>query len=114
MEDPPEPISWEGFGVALSALRERSGMTMVQLSAASNALDGTAVSVSYISRLSHDLERPTPVVIRRLAAALRVRPEYFLAYRLAQARAELDETGPGGVEHAARRLRDYRSEHDRW
>lgn len=107
MHGSSEDLSWESFGVALTRLRGAAGFTVRQLAERSRDLDGTGVTSGYISRLSHDTDRPSPIAIERLAHALDVAPQYFLAYRLAQARSELDECGPAGVEGAARQLRIY-------
>lgn len=102
-----DDLSWESFGVALTRLRGAAGYTVRKLAERSRDLDGTGVTSGYISRLSHDMDRPSPIAIERLAHALGVPPRYFLAYRLAQARSELDECGPAGVKGAARQLRAY-------
>ena len=48
--------------------------------------------------------RPTIVLMRAVAEALGEPPQVFMEYRLAIARSLLDETGPGGLESAARYL----------
>ena len=90
------------------ALRDLLGdeISLRRLSAESRA-DGPGISAPYLSRLLKGSDAPTLAVIRTVAGALGVEPTHFLEYRLASARAMLDEFGPGGAEAAAANLERF-------
>lgn len=90
------------FPEAFAELRAARGVSLRTLNADTKALDasGKGLSPAHLSRLSNGRERPSPAAIALIARALLVAPEYFAEYRLAEARALLDERGPGGLETA--------------
>lgn len=98
-------VSWDSFGVAFSALRQRSSMTLADVADALNDRYGETVTVPHLSRVGRDITRPGTELIVRIAALFDVPPEYFLHYRLAQARASLDDRPPGSIEKAVESLR---------
>ena len=70
-------FSKEPFGGTVERLMDEQGVTYRQLAAR------TGLSAGYLNHLVHG-NRPVPSndVIRRLAEALEVEPEYFREYRL--------------------------------
>lgn len=90
------------------ALRELLGdeISLRRLSAESRQ-SGPGISAPYLSRLLKGIDAPTLDVIDTVSGALGIAPAHFLEYRLACARAMLDEYGPGGPEAAAANLRRF-------
>jgi transcriptional regulator with XRE-family HTH domain len=94
------------FAAALTGLKQERALTFRELHEATQAADptGKGLSGTHISRLCNGAEPPSPSTIALLADALRLPPRYFAEYRLAEARALLDERGPGGLPGALRQL----------
>jgi transcriptional regulator with XRE-family HTH domain len=94
------------FGEALAEFKRERGLTFRDLHEATQAADpsGRGLSGTHISRLCNGAEPPSPSTIALIAKALRLPPAHFAEYRLAEARALLDERGPGGLSAALRQL----------
>jgi transcriptional regulator with XRE-family HTH domain len=92
------------FGQA--ATRLKGELSLSQLSRLTRQVDpdGRGVSVAYLSTVVNGHERPSPRVMRLVAEIFGKRPNYFAEYRLASARALLDERGEGGLMGALDRL----------
>lgn len=91
----PEP---EPFGDRLRRLRDARGISRSQLSRATVAVDpeGTGLPEITIKQLERGNRlQPRPHTMELLAAALDVLPAEFPEYRLALARAALDEQTVG-------------------
>jgi transcriptional regulator with XRE-family HTH domain len=78
----------------LNDLRKQAGMTLEDVSFAIRD-HGGRISAGAISQFERGAARPTPATIEYLAAALGVAPHAFAEYRLAQARAQIDERAVG-------------------
>ena len=91
-------FSSEGFGAAIERLMNEQAVTYRGLAASSG------LSAGYLNHLVHG-NRPVPSndVIKRLADALDVGPEYFCEYRLRVITARLERM-PDLVDRLYRRL----------
>jgi transcriptional regulator with XRE-family HTH domain len=91
-------FSTEAFGPAIERLMNESATTYRGLAAK------TGLSAGYLNHLVHG-NRPVPSndVIRRLAEALEVEPEYFREYRLRVITEQL-EAMPDQIDRLYRRL----------
>lgn len=106
MPDTETTLSWESFGTAFSALRERRGMTLSDVAEAMQERHGVTVTKAHLSKIGRDLDRPGTELIVRLADVFDVQPEYFLHYRLAVARARFSDRPPQTLHDASEALRD--------
>lgn len=89
----------------MARLRADSEMTFRELAdATADAAGegGKGLSRMQLCRLEAGENQPCPAAMELIAAALGTSPRVFAEYRLAQARALLDERGPGGLEAAMR------------
>lgn len=95
------------FCEAFSALKSARGVSWRSLQRATKAIDptGTGLSAGHLCGLGQGLDLPSPAAISLIARALDVEPQYFAEYRLAEARALLDERSRG----LAAALRQWRS-----
>lgn len=95
------------FAEALSGLKAQRGLSFRALHEATQAADpaGRGLSGAHISRLGSGNDPPSSATIALIAKALDLSPRYFAEYRLAEARALLDERGPGGLKPALAQLR---------
>src|ERR1700758_3229547 len=91
-------FSEEAFGATVEALMNESGVTYRALAAK------TGLSAGYLNHLVHG-NRPVPSndVVRTLAGALDVEPEYFREYRVRVITERL-ETMPDLVDRLFKRL----------
>ena len=91
-------FSSDGFGQAIERLMNEQGVTYRGLAASSG------LSAGYLNHLVHG-NRPVPSndVVKRLADALDVRPEYFREYRLRVITERLERM-PDLVDRLYRRL----------
>jgi transcriptional regulator with XRE-family HTH domain len=94
------------FSVALSKIKRERDLSYRDLERATKAADraGRGLSGAHISRLCNGLDPPSAATIALIAKALALPPRYFAEYRLAEARALLDERAPGGLRSALRQL----------
>lgn len=85
------------FAEAFSALKELRGVSWRSLQRTTREIDptGTGLSAGHLCRLGQGLDLPSTAAISLIAQALDVEPQYFAEYRLAEARALLDERGRG-------------------
>lgn len=97
------------FHEAFSKLKEERRLSYRDLRDATEGVNpsGRGLSASHLSRLCHGLDPPSALTIALIAKALDLSPRYFAEYRLAQARALLDERAPGGLRFALRQLRRF-------
>ncbi len=104
--EPTEP-----FQSVLARLKQRSGMSYREISAATVRADATGkgLSPTRIAQLLKTGDPPAPRALELLAKAFGMHPNVFIEYQLAQARTMLDERGPGGLEEAAWVLEAFRS-----
>lgn len=95
------------FEQALSTLKDERRLSFRGLYRLTKEADPLHVGLSagHLSRLCTGADRPSPAAIALIAEALELAPRYFAEYRLAQARALLDERGPGGLKAALGNLR---------
>lgn len=101
----------ESFQSVLGRLKERSGWSMREIAAATAKVDpaGKGLSATRVSQLLTSGDPPAPRALELLAEAFGQHPNIFVEYRLAQARAMLDERGPGGLDEAAWALEAFMS-----
>jgi hypothetical protein len=85
------------FAEAFSALKTQRGVSWRSLQHATRDFDptGAGLSAGHLCRLGQGLDHPSTWAIKLIAGALDVEPQYFAEYRLAEARAALDERGRG-------------------
>jgi transcriptional regulator with XRE-family HTH domain len=97
------------FHEAFSALKQERGLSYRDLREATEAVTpaGRGLSASHLSRLCQGLDPPSAPTIALIAKALGLSPRYFAEYRLAEARALLDERASGGLQGALRQLRRF-------
>lgn len=97
------------FHEAFSKLKDERGLSYRDLREMTSMADdaGRGLSASHLSRLSNGLDPPSAATIALIARALDLAPRYFAEYRLAEARALLDERAPGGLRSALRQLRRF-------
>jgi transcriptional regulator with XRE-family HTH domain len=97
------------FHEAFAKLKDERGLSYRDLRAMTSAAgtDGRGLSASHLSRLSNGLDPPSAATIALIAKALDLPPRYFAEYRLAEARALLDERAPDGLRSALRHLRRF-------
>jgi len=93
-------FSEEGFGDTVERLMDEQGVTYRQLAAL------TGLSAGYLNHFVHG-NRPVPSndVVKTLADALEVEPEYFREYRLRVITERL-EAMPGMIDRLYRRFQD--------
>jgi transcriptional regulator with XRE-family HTH domain len=93
----------EPFQAVLGRLKEARGMSYREIAEATARVDpdGRGLSPTRIAQLLKSGDPPAPRALELLAQALGQHPDVFVEYKLAQARAMLDERGPGGLEQAA-------------
>ena len=93
----------ESFQEVLGRLKESGGRSLREIAEATARFDpeGKGISAARISQLLANGDPPAPRALELLAGAFGQSPHVFIEYRLAQARAMLDERGPGGLEQAA-------------
>jgi transcriptional regulator with XRE-family HTH domain len=95
------------FAEALSELKHERSLTFREMHEATQAADptGRGLSGTHISRLCKGFEPPSSKTIVLIAKALGLSPQHFAEYRLAEARALLDERAPGGLRAALGQLK---------
>jgi transcriptional regulator with XRE-family HTH domain len=78
---------------AFRNLKEARRMSFRQIAAATRTVDSTGKGLShgYLTQLATGAAPPLRGAMTLIARALSVEPEYFAEYRLAKARAALDE-----------------------
>lgn len=97
------------FHEAFSKIKQERGLSYRDLRTLTSSADtgGGGLSASHLSRLSNGIDPPSAATIALIAKALDLSPRYFAEYRLAEARALLDERAPGGLRSALRQLRHF-------
>lgn len=96
------PVTDRPFHEAFAELKAARGVSLRVLHRATKELDpaGSGISPGHLGRLAQGADLPSPAAISLIARALDIEPGYFAEYRLAEARALLDERRPGGLEAA--------------
>jgi transcriptional regulator with XRE-family HTH domain len=114
-----KPPGWPGvtakqqtdapFHEAFSRIKQKRGLSYRDLQVATKTADptGRGLSGAHLSRMSTGVDPPSAATIALIAKALGLSPRYFAEYRLAEARALLDERAPGGLRAALRQLRRF-------
>lgn len=94
------------FSEALKELLEERGWSLRELARRTqNETEWGALSTLHALLMGYT--GPTPEAIERIAHVLRVKPEYFAEYRLAQERAALDPDVVGLDKALARLARSH-------
>jgi transcriptional regulator with XRE-family HTH domain len=109
---PALPTTDLPFHEAFADLKAARGVSLRALHRATKEFDpaGSGISTGHLGRLAQGADLPSPAAIALIARALQVQPGYFAEFRLAEARALLDERRPGGLDAALehwRRLEPY-------
>jgi transcriptional regulator with XRE-family HTH domain len=111
MDQDDQIVSEQPLPVAIRELMAHATLSFRGLAAETRRHDpaGTGLTHGHLGQLAGGHEHPSQRALQLLAAAFGIQPEFFVEYRLAELRRELNERQVG-YEHALRTLRRF--DHD--
>lgn len=108
MDHGPRTLSEQPLPTALRELMADAGLSFRALSARTRRHDPTAGGLTHghLGQLAGGHQHPSQRALQLIAASFDIDPEYFVEYRLARLRHDLDERAVG-YEHALRTLQRF-------